>query len=235
MTFDVAADVYVSETYGWRSHHELAVVCRRCRGLSVLKVSLRDHTYKGKLKSDDQVRDVGGDITVLFESRGFLSVADITSAAQPPEHLPADVEAAFREATKCLAVGCQNAAASMFRLALDLTTKPLLPDQEQRDVPQPTKEQRFKLGNRIDWLIEQGKIAPELSRLAHCVRQNSNDGVHDGSLEEKDAEDLLDFTIALLERHFTEPERLRLAELRFEERRGKPAREARSSETGTDR
>lgn len=43
--------------------------------------------------------------------------------------------------------------------------------------------------------------------------------MHDGSLEKEDAEDLLDFTFALLERMYTEPERLRIAKERRESRR----------------
>jgi hypothetical protein len=38
-------------------------------------------------------------------------------------------------------------------------------------------------------------------------------------LNKADAEDLLDFTVALLERLYTEPERLKLAKARREERR----------------
>jgi hypothetical protein len=127
---------------------------------------------------------------------------------------------AFVEAAKSMAIGCHNAAAAMFRLCLDLVTKPLLPNREREDVPQPTKAQRHRLADRIDWLIDQRAIAPELATLAHSVRQDANDGAHDGSLSKEDAEDLLDFTVALLQRHFTEPERLRLAEQRRIARRG---------------
>jgi hypothetical protein len=51
------------------------------------------------------------------------------------------------------------------------------------------------------------------------VREDGNDGAHDGTLGKEDAEDLLDFTTALLERIYTEPERLRLAQERREKRR----------------
>jgi hypothetical protein len=43
---------------------------------------------------------------------------------QPPEQLPPDVEAAFAEGGKCLAIDCFNAAGTMFRLAIDLSTRP---------------------------------------------------------------------------------------------------------------
>jgi hypothetical protein len=41
-----------------------------------------------------------------------------------------------------------------------------------------------------------------------------NDGAHQGTLTKEEAYDLLDFTTALLERVFTEPEKIKLAEER---------------------
>lgn len=141
---------------------------------------------------------------------------------QPPEHLPAPIRAAFEEGAKCFAIGCFNASAAMFRLSLDLATKPLLPDPAS-DATQPTKRERFNLGPRIDWLISQNLVPEGLSDLAHCVRKDANDGVHDGNLDAHDAADLLDFTQALFERQFTEPRRLQLAQERRDERRARPA------------
>jgi hypothetical protein len=60
-----------------------------------------------------------------------------------------------------------------------------------------------------------------LRELASCVREDGNDGAHAGTLSKEDAEDLLDFTCALLERLITEPKRLELAEARRNERRKK--------------
>jgi hypothetical protein len=50
---------------------------------------------------------------------------------------------------------------------------------------------------------------------------DGNDGAHVGSLKKTDAEELLDFTVALLERMYTEPEKLRLAKDRRDSRRSK--------------
>jgi hypothetical protein len=219
MTFDVQSDVFTGMKYDWQTHHELAVRCRRCNLLSVLKVTLRDVEKKHEFTESNSIVRLDGDIEPIFSVERFLSVADLEGAAEPPEHLPAEVEAAFKEGAKCMTIGCHNAAAAMFRLSLDLATKPLLPDADSSGVPQPTKEQRYKLGKRIDWLIEQGAIAKSLSKLAHAVREDGNDGVHDGSLAEADAADLLDFATALFERQFTEPERLREAEQRRLDRR----------------
>lgn len=51
------------------------------------------------------------------------------------------------------------------------------------------------------------------------MKDDGNDGAHEGTLTQHDADDLLDFTIALLERLYTEPERLRLAKARRDARR----------------
>lgn len=60
-----------------------------------------------------------------------------------------------------------------------------------------------------------------LRELSLCIKEDGNDGAHAGSLTKDDAEDLLDFTFALLERIYTEPERLRLAQERRNARRSK--------------
>ena len=50
----------------------------------------------------------------------------------------------------------------------------------------------------------------------------STDGAHAGTLTKDDAADLLDFTSRLLDRMYTEPARLKLAEERRDARRKKP-------------
>lgn len=226
MTFDAIADVYVGQSYGWQSHHEVTVNCRRCRRPSILKVKLRDIDHKMDFVTNGSISAIDGDLEPVFQVEEFLNVGDLHGVAEPPDHVPAEIGAAFQEAAKCMAIGCHNAAASMFRLCLDLTTKPLLPDAGDATVAQPTKEQRYKLMKRIDWLIDQGRLSEALRDLAHSVREDGNDGAHDGSLDEKDAADLLDFATLLLERQFAEPERLRLAKQRREDRRS-PVSESR--------
>ena len=219
MTFDVRADVYRGISYDWQTHHEAAVECRRCKRFSLLKLELEDPDRTRDFKGSGSLSKLDGDLEPTFRIAGFVNVSDLGGVSKSPEHLPEDVAAAFQEGAKCMAIGCHNAAASMFRLCLDLTTKPLLPDSNDASLEQPSKRQKFNLNDRIDWLILQQKIAPDLSQLAHGIRQDGNDGAHDGSLTENDAADLLDFAISLLERQFTEPERLRLAEQRRVDRR----------------
>ena len=78
---------------------------------------------------------------------------------------------------------------------------------------------RRDLGLRIPWLFENGHLPEALKELSSCIKEDGNDGAHGGNLSEADAADLLDFSAALLERIYTEPERLRLAKERREARR----------------
>ena len=74
------------------------------------------------------------------------------------------------------------------------------------------------------------KILPvELRELAMCIREDGNDGAHAGTITKADADDLVDFTIALLERLVTEPKRLELAKERRDARRA--AKSVTESET----
>jgi len=69
-------------------------------------------------------------------------------------------------------------------------------------------------------LFDNDLLPNDLRELSSCVKEYGNDGAHVGDLTEKDAEDLLDFTIAILERIYTAPERLRIAKERRDKRRG---------------
>ena len=92
----------------------------------------------------------------------------------------------------------------------------MLPEQETEGLNKAT---RRILGLRFLWLFENGMLPEDLRELSTCIREDGNDGAHAGTLKKEDAEDLLDFTRALLERLFTEPEKLRLAQARREARR----------------
>jgi hypothetical protein len=108
----------------------------------------------------------------------------------------------------------------MFRLCVDIATRSMLPDE---DVDGLNARVRRNLGLRLPWLFANGRLPQALQELSSCVKEDGNDGAHVGSLQKADAEDLLDFTVALLERMYTEPERLRLAQARRESRRAKSA------------
>ncbi len=107
----------------------------------------------------------------------------------------------------------------MFRLCLDLLTKPLLPDTKNKESHQPSEFERRNLGPRLAWLFKEGLLPKDLQKLAASVRDDGNDGAHTGNLSKPDCDDLIDFTTVILERLITEPKKLELAEMRRAARR----------------
>jgi Domain of unknown function (DUF4145) len=79
---------------------------------------------------------------------------------------------------------------------------------------------RRSLGLRLQWLLNNGLLPESLRELSSCIKEDGNDGAHAGTLKREDAQDLLEFTTLLLERLYTEPERLRLAKEPRDTRRG---------------
>ncbi len=92
----------------------------------------------------------------------------------------------------------------------------MLPEEETAGLNAKT---RRDLGLRLPWLFDSGILPNDLRELSTSIREDANDGAHAGTLKKEDAEDLLDFSGALLERLYIEPEKLRLAGKRREARR----------------
>lgn len=160
--------------------------------------------------------DKVGSLNNFVRIEGHVSIKDM-AGVEPPEHLPPEIEAVFREGATCLAVGCFNAAGTMFRLSIDLATKSLLPDGDGDGL---NARIRRNLGFRLPWLFDHRFLPEALRELSSCIKEDGNDGAHEGTLQREDADDLLDFTEALLERLYTEPARLRQAKERRDKRRG---------------
>ncbi|ATE67123.1 DUF4145 domain-containing protein [Rhizorhabdus dicambivorans] len=110
----------------------------------------------------------------------------------------------------------------MFRLCVDLATKGFLPEREEDIAAPPNRNEREKLAFRLQWLFRHHLIPADLEELAACIREDGNDGAHEGNLTQAEAEDLLDFTIVLLERIYTEPGRVAAARQRRLERHNPP-------------
>ncbi|GMT42838.1 MAG: hypothetical protein IEMM0002_1249 [bacterium] len=216
ITFDLMQAIVVKIKYDWQRWYETFCVCRQCQRSTIFIVSESvDGDYKyvrgtGLLNIKEAVNRY-----VNIES--FVSLKD-TVKTKPPEHVPENVEAVFREGATCISLGCNNAAGAMFRLCIDLATKEMLPKEE---VERLNRRTRRDLGLRLPWLFDNEYLPEALRNLSTCVREDGNDGAHAGTLSADDAADLLDFTCALLERIYTEPERLRIAQERRNKRRGK--------------
>jgi len=195
---------------------EVFSVCRNCHLSTVFVMSPRTidlpHAFSEKYTYSEGV--VNEHLTL----KGFISLKDL-AAAKPPEHLPGDIARAFNEGSTCFSVNCFNAAVAMYRLCLDLATKSLLP---QEDTPGLSEHGRRNLSPRLKWLFENKRLDHTLEDLSHCIKDNGNDGAHDGTVTDKDAQDVQDFTFELLDRLYTRPKRIELAKSRRDERHKTP-------------
>ncbi|MCH4295594.1 DUF4145 domain-containing protein [Shewanella sp. 3B26] len=213
MTFDVESYVFVRKFTNFQDILEVSAQCRQCRQLSILLCLSQnhDHSHKGRIA----IAAIPDDLENHFKFQRLVTNADI-DVAEAPEHTPSDIKQAFEEGAKCLAVGCNNASGAMFRLALDLSSKSLLPEEGSPDI---NYRQRTNLADRLNWLFDNRHWPESLRELAVCIRLDGNDGAHDGALGIEDAEDLMDFTYLLLEKIYTEPARIEASKARREARR----------------
>ena len=172
-----------------------------------------EEKYFGGIGSMNTLSAINGSLNHLVDFKRHITLKD-KAGSKPPDLLPETIEKAIIEANICLANECWNAASAMYRLAVDLCTKSLVP--EGSTVPNRTMR---SLGLRMNWLFENELLSNDLKDLAECVQQDGNDGSHDGSLNRIDAEDLKDFCYALVARVYTEPQKLELAKQRRANRR----------------
>lgn len=221
ITFNLTQENLLGIKYGWQQWYEVFCVCRHCNKASIFVLAQASDPDKSIVHKNG-LSKLAGSVNYLMRIEGVVSKKDEASV-EPPQYLPQPIEAAFREGSMCLAVSCYNAAGTMFRLCVDLATKSLLPEGETAGLNQKV---RRDLGLRLPWLFTNNLLPVALHELSTCIKDDGNDGAHAGTLGKEDAEDLLDFTLALLERLYTEPEVLRLAKERRETRRTDAKREA---------
>lgn len=213
VTFDVAGAVQIENVQLFHQY-EVQCCCRRCKKSTVFVLHAATFDAQGYLVQNG-IAEIHGSIDDFVTVSEYVSVRDMNAVSPPPD-LPSAIAKVFAEGTTCLSVGCYNAAATMFRLCIDLATKSMLPVD---DVDGLNNRVRRNLGFRLPWLFKHGHIPIALEELSSCVKEDGNDGAHEGTLERLDAEDIMDFTRMLLERLFTEPAQLAKANARREARR----------------
>lgn len=214
MTFDLLCQIPAGIEYNWKHYCEAFCVCRACKRSTVFVLSQKDIPHQELFKN---LVSLPGAVNRIADVEDYISLKHMASQS-PPEHLPKNVEAAFREGASCLSIGCYNAAGTMFRLCIDLATRAMLPDEEVEGLNART---RRDLGLRLPWLFNNSLLPEALRELSSCIKDDGNDGAHQGTLTADDARDIFDFTYVLLERIYTEPKRLELAKERREARRAK--------------
>lgn len=214
ITFDLHKATIVGVKYDWQRWYEAFCVCRHC-ARSTIFVLAESGINEQKVVNKFGLERVPSAANDYVRVERYISAKDRPSAP-PPEHIPGGICSVFAEGATCLSADCFNAAGTMFRLCVDLSTSGLLPEQDVNGLNAKT---RRSLGLRLTWLLDQGLLPEALRDLSHCIKEDGNDGAHAGTLNKADAEDLLDFTTALLERLYTEPRRLELAKERRTARR----------------
>ncbi|MDA4962650.1 DUF4145 domain-containing protein [Acinetobacter baumannii] len=208
---------------------QLFSVCRACKMATCITATVNEAYVKSfslnlGMRSNEEnpvipimqkiLTEQERDLRMFFSQFRFIPV--IPSKALAPEHLPPDLEKIFNEASKCLAIGCFNASAAMFRLCLDIITKHIVKENESL---QPTRDDKKSIHNRLTWIFNNKILNAGLEELSRCIKDDGNDGAHDGNIGKEEADDLFDFTYELLEQVYTQPERIRLATTRRLERR----------------
>jgi hypothetical protein len=177
ITFDVSAVNLIRTEYGWQHIFEAFAVCRHCQRATtfVLAENANHATDKFRNASPLQVKEA---LNTHFNVTGFISLKDQGTIA-PPEHVPEPIAKVFTEGATSLSVRCWNAAGTMFRVCVDLATRPMLPQEE---VPGLNKKTRRDLGLRLPWLFDNGKLPTDLRELSSAIREDGNDGAHQGTL-----------------------------------------------------
>lgn len=219
VTFDCPSLTYRTTEYDWKHWYEAFCVCRQCKRGSIQLVGLKRGTNTQYRKDALAVHNYNGMLNDIVEVKRPITLRDALTH-EGPEFLPDDVQSIYKEAVSCLAIECYNAASTMFRLCIDLATRPMLPAaNDMTGADYPSSKERRELGLRLKWMFKHGLLPNTLETLSDAVREDANDGAHRGTLMRADAEDLLDFCDALLERMITEPEKLRRAKERRAQRR----------------
>jgi hypothetical protein len=121
-TFDVLSTAHVGTQHSWQRFYEAFCLCRHCSRTTTFVIAL-----KNPRDEDNTPETIRGNINDYFELDGYISLKDV-GATEPPDHVPPDLAKIFKEATKCVAVQCRNAAGAMFRLCVDRATEQLLPE-----------------------------------------------------------------------------------------------------------
>jgi hypothetical protein len=216
-TFLIKAFLPMYTEYQWKNHFEAYCVCKNCIRGTIFHLSQKNYDDKEIFSDWKNLHQYAGSINQIMDVEGYINTRNI-SAPSAPDYTPEAIKKIFDEGAQSVVGNCPNAAAAMFRLCIDLSTKNLLPHE---NIDGLNNDIRKKLWDRMNWLFETKRLDESLKDLADCIRLDGNDGAHDGTIKKEDAEDLLDLTKILLERLFTEPCRLEEAKARRVARRDK--------------
>ena len=216
-TFGVKGNNLIKNNNAGRHWYELFAVCRSCREATIFIIFNSKGITNELVGFLSDAREIS--LNRHYEIERFISLRD-NIIHRPPNHIPDPIKAVFEEGAACFSIECWNATGAMFRTCLDLASKDKIQGVNEKDI---TKHQRENMAARIEWLFDKKKLPDNLKELADCIRQDGNDGAHDGTLGKDEADDLLDFTIQILEHFYTQPAKAEESRRRRAERKAKTA------------
>jgi hypothetical protein len=123
-----------------------------------------------------------------------------------PMDIPVNVAKAFKQAAESRKGGHLDAAAAMYRKAMELALKALSPQIEA-----------WKIEKRIDKMAAEGLITQELQSWAHELRLDGNDVLHEDDATLEMVDQMHGFCKFLLTYMYTLPEQVRAARTRRSE------------------
>ena len=176
--------------------YELFAVCPECEEATVFIICEKHDDENQAVMSCAPPMQIEGSLDEYFHIAYFICLSR-NPTRSVPEFIPENIETAFKEGTACLAIKNWSAAGAMFRKCLDLTAKDKL----------AKKDHGKKLSIKIKCLLQEKILPEDLKKIAKNIMLDGNDGLHNRTLTEEEAEDSLVFTSILLRRIYTEPER----------------------------
>ncbi len=195
--------------------HLLFTKCRNCHFENAFIISERYDEEKQYPIQREEPMKMTGKLNHFFNIVGVVRLND-NLAISPPEFMPQNIEQTFKEGIECLSIRCWNAAGGMFRKCLDLTAKDKL----------AKKDHGKKLSTKIKCLLAEKILSADLEKVANYIILDGNDGLHNRMLTKDEAMILVDFTVLLLGRMYTEPKIIAQIEARREKIKTKMADEA---------
>lgn len=111
-------------------------------------------------------QNMSGDVlrSDMFELVSMYPPANVN---ETPSNVPDAVAKAFSQAAGCRAAGHLDAAAGMYRKAMELALKAFSQDIDA-----------WKIEKRIDRMAAEHRITPELQAWAHELRLDGNEAMH---------------------------------------------------------
>lgn len=178
--------------YARKSEYVITIVfsCNGCQSLTCVPVN------EGEESADWVVRaGCNLDEAASYANVEILQPYPAVEPVRCPEHIPPAVERALRQGIDNAARRQNDAAAAMFRKALDVATRTLDESLSDRN-----------LAPRIDALCKAGKLTQDLKEWAHVIRLDGNHGAHDDDeLDGAQIAQLASFTELFLTYTFTLP------------------------------